>query len=187
MHRAESIIEKTERVKHELLWENNGHPDRPEGGRFFLRAWSDLVPQYRESLCDWGIGDGKVAQQFKDRGLRVTGIDIVRGCAKHFDGHVLHGPIWEPPLVPGQLFQYGYCANVLEYVPNEMIIPTLQVMKKHTVDVLWFAISSESHPTHRTVKPAHWWASAFALAFPRFYFVKEETQYIVQAYSELVK
>jgi hypothetical protein len=150
-----------------------------------------MVPQYKDTLCDWGSGDGRAARKFKDKHLRVECIDIAANANKYFDGVVHVAPIWNPPI-GDKLYVLGYCTDVMQYVPPSMVLPTLRIIKRHTVDECWFAIPYYTKPVPgittsgliKTNRPASWWVSQFAEVFPRFRFSNEEDRFIIQAFSQ---
>jgi len=186
-------IAEIERSKYERMWELDSYRERSPGERFFLRAWADMHPEvYRDSLCDWGIGTGRAATLFQKRGLRVEGVDIAHNAAREFDGKVWVGPMWAPPIPDDHKFTFGYCTDVMEHLPPEMVVESLKRIKKHTVVECWFSIANFhdregdriGEKLHLCVRPADWWAASFARVFPQFYFYSENKHYIVRAFSE---
>ena len=189
--KIESAFNRSFREDHEEAWTYGTHSNWSLGVLSFHRAWADMVPQYNDTLCDWGSGDGRAARKFKEKKLRVECIDIASNANKHFDGVVHTAPIWNPGL-GGKLYALSYCTDVMQYIPPDMVTPTLRIIKRHTVDEAWFAIPYYVKPVPgittahliKTNRPASWWASQFAEVFPRFRFSNEEDRFIVQAFSE---
>lgn len=187
----DELVEQ-ERNKYERIWNVSTYGDSSPGTKYFQRAWADLVPQVNDSLMDWGIGIGRAAQMFKNKGLRVEGLDIAHNANKEFNGKVHLGCIWDPPFEKNQFYLFGYCTDVMEHIPQERVARTLRMIKKHTVDCCWFSIAMYPDKSgakigetlHMTVQPAKWWASQFAKVFPRFKLENDGKRLIVLAFSE---
>lgn len=186
-------IAKDEQRKYEKIWNESTYRLRSPGERFFLRAYDDMKPQFRDTLCDWGIGTGRAATLFQKRGVQVDGLDIARNAVRgEFEGKVWIGPMWDPPFPKDKKFTFGYCTDVMEHIPPKMVINCLKAMKRHTADECWFSIANfpdregdkVGETLHLTVRSADWWAASFARVFPRFQFFSESKHFIVRAFSE---
>lgn len=185
-------LAESERVKYEKIWEVDRYRVDAPGEKCFLRAWADLLPAYRDTLCDWGIGTGRAAAMFQKRGLRVEGIDIAHNANREFNGVVHIGTVWNPPISEHHKYLFSYCTDVMEHIPEEMIIDTLKQIRNHTIDASWFAIAMYpdkmgalvGETLHMTVRPVTWWAATFAEVFPRFRLDSDGRRLHVVAYTE---
>lgn len=174
------------------MWSHEDYGNSSPGEKYFKRAWADLTPQYNDSFMDWGIGVGRAAQKFKDKGLRVEGLDIAKNANRAFKGHVHIGTIWNPPFPKTKKYLLGYCTDVMEHIPEPMVGKALSAIKRHTTDAVWFSVATFPDKSgaaigetlHMTVRPARWWAAQFARVFPRFRFEDEGRKIIVVAYCE---
>lgn len=188
-----SKYDNKERIKYERMWDLDSYRERSPGERFFTRAVNELIPEKgRDSLCDWGIGTGRAATLFANYGLKVEGVDIAHNAAREFHGTVHIGPIWNPPLPADKLYTFGYCTDVMEHLPPDMVLESLKAIKRHTVLECWFSIANFhdregdriGETLHLSVRPADWWAASFARVFPKFHFSSEAKHFIVRAFCE---
>lgn len=183
-----------EKEKYEKMWDLNSYRERSPGERFFERGYIALSPVKGATLCDWGIGTGRAAKLFSDKGLQVEGIDIAKNAVREFKGRVWIGTMWDPPFPKHKSFDYGYCTDVMEHIPTEKVLQTLQKIKLCTQRSCWFSIATFvdhegdaiGETLHLTLKPAEWWVTVFAKVFPRFDFTNEKKRFYIKTWSRIV-
>jgi hypothetical protein len=151
----------------------------PAPSKSFLRAKADLVIQPNESIALWGMDEPVELLTHFER-IRTRPFVIkknknkssVDGTGKAFDG-----PLWEPQIPEGVIFNYAYCENVLENIHPHTVVMVLQAMREHTNVMFWFRICLDNYE-------ASYWAHTFSRLFPRFSMSKEGNDIIVVAHKE---
>lgn len=172
----DDLVEQ-EREKHFNLWKSGFHDEHSSNDVFANRVLWELNPQWRESICDWGLGRGLAAQRFKEHGMKVEGVDLVTCIDCHFDGKVYNGPLWGPlDIDPTKKYTYGYCANVLEYLPAGLITTSLKTIKDHTHEECWFLIGGNLSIS---------WLSIFASVYDKLHYLYEDERLFIRAFSRV--
>lgn len=157
------ILSEKERVKYEKMWDLPKYSERSPGMRFLEDGLRRLQPTPGASFVDLGCGTGRVSKTLSDMGFKVTAVDIAANAGKEFDGPFVQSCLWELPESLG-VFDYGYCADVLEHLPTERVPDTLIAISKH-VRCCYFQIANFvchegdeiGEHLHLTVKPVDWW------------------------------
>lgn len=131
--------------------------DDPDHDRF-----TRLVEPYG-SVIDFGCGSGVAGVELARRGFTVRLVDQTdAGLVSDARTLPFHKqPIWkEPPAY----VNHGFCVDVLEHLPTEMISLSVYQMVRFTQSV-YLEVSTEpdafgtlvGEPLHKTVKPFVWW------------------------------
>lgn len=180
---------RSEKKKYEKIWEHNDYRRWAPGEHFFEQAYDSFEALPGDTLCDWGIGTGRAAKMFQDKGLIVEGVDIARNAVSEFLGVVHYGPIWNPPIPKGTKYSFGYCTDVMEHIHPKLVLESLKAIKKHTTIECFFSIATFDdsmgamigQQLHQCVRPPAWWAASFARVFKSFKFTSSEKYCIIRA------
>lgn len=165
MARRESIaqlesVSRSERDKYKKMWRHSQYGEASHGLASIGKVLKDHIKVSRgEKAYDFGCGDGGVVDFLADRGIDTTGIDIV-AC----DSSILEHPLWDMPsdLEPAP---YGFCFDVMQCVPEELVAPSLAGISRLVTKEAWFqiALGEDDFGTligkklHVTLKPIGWW------------------------------
>lgn len=155
--------DEIERGKYEFTWSHDVYRERSPGMRFLDDALRRLNPPVGSSILDIGCGTGRVSHELRRRGFDVTALDIAENACREFDGPFLLCPVWNIP--PVGTFDYGFCADVMEHLPTEMVDQALQNITRVCRTVYFQIANFEDHGEmvgggvhlHLTVKPLDWW------------------------------
>jgi len=130
-------------------------------------VWSDLFgeiasPEAGQSAIDIGCGAGAGGKALSTKyGLNVTYLDFDNFAnLKPFKAQ----PLWKPIIKPQGGFDFGYCCDVMEHIPEEFTMLCASNALQ-TCDHVFFSISFLpdhfgqfiGEPLHLTVKPFVWW------------------------------
>ena len=115
------------------------------------------------SVIDFGCGTGRAAMLFQERGFDVIALDLASNCLDpgvtvSFTGCCL----WDMPDIHAD---YGFCTDVMEHVPEEMVDAVLDGIRERTKKAFFQIATSKDgfgpkligEPLHVTVRPADWW------------------------------
>jgi 2-polyprenyl-3-methyl-5-hydroxy-6-metoxy-1,4-benzoquinol methylase len=156
-------VADVEREKYEAMWAVEDYANFSPGEKW-LPVFLELVGDKRGTLLDAGCGTGVAGAALAREGFDVTLADLtgdqIRGEAE--DLRFRPGPLWKP-FVRRQ-FDVGYCCDVLEHVPPEFTLLTIQNLLR-ACDRLFLSIATEpdqfgaaiGQPLHLTVQPFAWW------------------------------
>lgn len=130
------------------------------------------------SIADFGCGRGAALQEFDDNGFLPLGIDIASNAlderaAAHFP--FLRACLWNLPDC--LKFDYGYCVDVLEILPEKKIDDALMDMAVYVTHGIFFQM--ELVGPHTYGKNAEWWGDTLAVRFDQVVKV-EENEKVVQ-------
>lgn len=160
----------TEQAKYERLWGEHAQyravaPGEQHADDFILRA----RPLPANTVADFGCGTGRGALRIhRLTGATVRAFDFTANCLDAevraalgerltFATHDLTQPV-------GEMFDFGYCTDVLEHIPptdvdavltNIMTAARRLYLNVSTVDDVMGALIGE--PLHLTVQPHAWW------------------------------
>lgn len=148
----------TERKKYEAVWSHDTYRHYSPGetmiplARDFLRKPGTLV--------DIGCGTGRASLKWSKK-HRVTMLDFADN-APEVDLPFINTNIFGK--WPKDAWDYGYCCDVLEHLPEDKVEKALINIRRHCNKV-FFTIhfdqdqlgSLVGHPLHLTVKPFTWW------------------------------
>lgn len=157
-------IEQQEIKKYSDMWEFDSYRERSPGLRFVDDAVRLLQPKPGKSIVDLGCGTGRVSAYFKRMGLNTTALDLVPNACTEFDGNFVCAPLWRLDEIGS--FDYGFCADVMEHLPTEVIDQCLLEIASHC-KLTYFQIANFvdhegdkiGQQLHLTVKPFSWWAA----------------------------
>lgn len=133
---------------------------------YWHKIQDDLTPQYGDTICQWGGGDGPTAEYFRSKKYNVTVID--------------EKSIWKPVLPKDKFFTLSY-SWIVDKSPFNLPLCALEEIRAHTVDIAWFTILPDNN------RPKSYWAAVFAKVFPRFHFTDDHGRLYVRAFPELIR
>lgn len=165
---AISLVER-ERTKYEAAWE------LPEYAKYSPGAWAapvflDLF-QPPASVIDLGCGRGDGGRVLAEAGFDVVYLDVVDARAEDLRGKSFRQrPLWN--LIPVESFladrtdryDIGYCCDVMEHIPTEMVglcLHRIRISTSRTFFTIGLTPDSfgamVGEPLHLTVRPFTWW------------------------------
>lgn len=165
-----------ERAKYRAVWSHRDYGAQADGEPMVERAWEGVGCHPGQSLIDWGCGCGRPAQMFQDRGLEVTGFDIAGNCLDHdINVPLVVGTLWDPPQ---NLFSdYAFCTDVLEHIPPEHLLDTLNVLVHRTLKAGFFQVDTfpdlygprmiPPRQLHLSLHSREWWLREFRARWPK--------------------
>ena len=167
---VESDLRQYEKKKYEEMWTHPEYKQHSPGERHFDRAFTHLKPKPGDTLIDYGVGTGKMAFKFCERGLKVLGIDIANNCLirdkdwpDNFTFKVEN--LWVFNEFPRKS-KFGICTDVLEHIPENRVDQVLDRIYENTEHSGYISIhTGRDHfgpkyinkELHITVKPQEWW------------------------------
>ena len=171
---VKKIIGNPERFKYEAAWKHDDYR-KVAPGEMCLPIFMDTVkPPRNATFIDFGAGTGRAGHKAWQQGLDVTLVDFIDHCLDDnvrddlcdtlkFVNHDLTKPI-------DLRGDYGYCADVMEHVPESDVDAVLRNMLTNCREVFFNISTVEDHfgdelemgPLHVTVRPYSWWLNKFA-------------------------
>lgn len=156
MHTVES-----EKAKYHKAWSTAYEPDSSCGLRhvnYFVHVF-DIQPG--QTVADVGCGNGIASAYLHSKELLVTGIDLV-DTAWAQPLPFIEACVWELPDIS---FDYVFCTDVFEHLPEEKVELALDNIKRIANKGVYFSIATRpdskgkeiGEVLHLTVKPFEWW------------------------------
>lgn len=160
-----------EKEKYRKVWEHPEYRKVSPGEMEMQRAFITMGCREGESLNDYGCGTARATKWFQEKGLTVVGID-----------HAVNAVETDVPISPATLWDmydvtasdYGFCCDVMEHIPPEMVHKVLREISERTRLMAWFRIATRpdvmgertiGEPLHLTIQSAAWWEGALTVAF----------------------
>lgn len=173
-----SVIERpSEKAIYEELWqqpEYRLYSPGEEGAQLFL---THAQPRPGASVIDFGCGTGRGGLLLAILGqMNVTLLDFAPSCLDDDIRPMLETQAHTLRFVEADLAdfvpvtaQYGFCADVMEHIPPELVDRTLDNILRAAQHV-WFQINTKpdkmgalvGHSLHLTVRPMAWWLQKLA-------------------------
>jgi SAM-dependent methyltransferase len=171
LHLTDPVL--SERAKYDEIWGHEEYHKFSPGLENVERFIGVMEPVAGSSLIDIGCGAGVAGIQFERVGFRVTYLDLSdagldpKVNRKHFIQHELWSDKW--PLHNKRGWDYGFCCDVMEHLPTEYTMLSLDRIIK-ACRVSWFQIAHchdtygqlIGSPLHLTVQPFAWWRDRIA-------------------------
>ena len=159
-----------EKAKYEKMWGFDAYRERSPGFRHVNQALSlfkEKDPKFGDTLIDLGCGTGRVSKFLQETGFEVTALDIAQNALTEFNGRFICSSLWEIPD-DIEVFRFGFCADVMEHLPPEMVPDAIACVSKH-VEIGYFQIANFvchegdkiGEHLHLSVFPADWWEKQF--------------------------
>lgn len=133
-----------------------------------------VAESYNEKpyIIDFGFGSGYAMDFFEGRGLCVEGTDISSFAVetqKKKGRRAYHRSLDNLGLLEDNQYNIGFCNDVIEHVPEELVVPSLEEMTRVCSDYLFLSVcptpshhlSLEGENLHLTVRPESWWEEKF--------------------------
>lgn len=163
-----SSTRQREREKYERMWSAGRlYRRHSPGERMFEKTYVAMGLNPSDSVLDIGCGTGRAALRFSARGHRVHCVDIARNCldpVAEMSLELTVACLWDRYELPLQAYDWGYCTDVMEHLPEEHVLAALWEMRRHCRRI-FFAIAlfedqcgkQVGEVLHLTVKPPRWW------------------------------
>ena len=157
-------IQAKEAAKYAEAWAIPGYL-KHSPGEIHSDMFADVTGcEKGQTAIDFGCGAGAGGKALRDRhGLDVTFFDLERyaGCPDPF----VRGSLWDERSFPARVFDYGYCCDVMEHLPEQFTMLAVKNMLTACAKGIVFSISFlpdhygkfVGEPLHLTVKPFVWW------------------------------
>lgn len=152
-----------ERTKYTKMWDLPAYRKVAPGERQVSKAIESLSMKPGSTLLDFGVGTGRAAQSFQDKGFIVTGVDIAENCLDPaVSVPVIIASLWSLP--EDLTADYGFCTDVMEHIPTEKVDDVLRCISK-AVPKCFFMIDTVpdrmgkliGEKLHVTVQREPWW------------------------------
>lgn len=166
-------MRQEEQAKYEKMWTFDRYRVVAPGEKLVNKAISSMGMRYGSSVLDLGCGTGRAAQQFKDLGFFVIGVDFAANCLDD-DIDIIFRQVclWEPFDLPSD---YGFCTDVMEHIPTDYVGDVLENIYLNVTEGCFFQIATRKdgmgrligQPLHLTVKSSDWWEKALKRHFPK--------------------
>jgi SAM-dependent methyltransferase len=177
-------IQTFEAESYAELWGSVDAYKRVSPGEQHARVFHDLVQDPGATVLDAGCGEGKGLVALDALGYRVAGMDLtdagLNATAKTFPfiqdtlWHDLKPSVYlfhvqQPTVFHAERVDYVFCCDVLEHLPEQFTMLTVQRLLEITDKALFFSVFFIQdgygpwigRPLHLTVKPFVWWRDAF--------------------------
>jgi SAM-dependent methyltransferase len=158
------VTTASERLKYKRMWALPGYSVTSPGLAMVDYFLQSVEWERGEVVLDAGCGTGRAAMKLKANGLNAIGLDFVdaREPASK-DLAFIDACLWEAKGIPK--FDWVFCADVMEHLPNEHVEATLNNLSRATVKGGLFQIALFhdgygkyiGETLHLTVQPPEWW------------------------------
>lgn len=153
-----------ERAKYQEIWSIPEYRVQSPGLEDVDHFMDVMDPPHGSSLIDIGCGEGLAGLEFAKRGFHVNWLDLTdAGLSPKVDrSRFIEAPLWSN--WPRDLWDYGYCCDVLEHIPSEYtMICVGRILQACETAWLRIALTPDAfgqmigEPLHLTVRPFDWW------------------------------
>lgn len=158
------VVIDQERDKYERIWAVPDYGKFSPGEKYLDLFYELAAPEPPASIVDIGAGSGRAALALHEQGFRVSAFDITdEGYEAKGKVPLLLGSVWRD-LPRVKTWNYGYCCDMLEHIPTEYVMLTLERIQCSVRD-LFCSISTMpdgfgakiGETLHMTVQPFEWW------------------------------
>jgi len=163
-------VAKQERDKYNEIWTKVPEYRLNSPGKNNVeRFMREMEPDYNSSVIDLGAGACAAGKELEANGLNVWHLDIT-DAAKPEDvpaHRFIVSPLWSqwhPPSDVGEVFDYGFCCDVMEHIPTEYTMLCLdRIITECRVSWIQIALVEDGmgaaigETLHLTVRPFDWW------------------------------
>lgn len=117
-----------------------------------------------KKILDIGCMNGYIMDSFIDLGYDVCGLepsDLYK--LSKYPERIFNIPLHE---IKDKKFDFVFCSEVMEHIPEELVLPSLQALRDVLDGVAFFTISDDKDvdPTHITIHDRAWWVDRFSEA-----------------------
>lgn len=134
------MIYEQERAKYKRMW------DQPEYRGFspaeqIVGIAHSMIKKYGNigTLIDFGSGTGRATKRFHDLGHQVTMVDFASNAIEVEGIDFIDSCLWDLPTYLKA--DNGFCSDVMEHIPTEMVSQTLDCIHHATTDLMLFQIA----------------------------------------------
>lgn len=159
-----------ERIKYERMWAEPDYRNHSPG-KYWAEIFADIAdPKSGETLIDLGCGSGGATE-----GLTALGLDIAQVDLADFRSDKTlpfrEAPLWSNWSFPVRFARadYGYCCDVMEHIPLEYTMLTLERIRGNCRRVFFSIAHLQDscggligETLHLTVRPFEWWRDRLA-------------------------
>lgn len=164
-------VATSEKQKYEAIWNVDNYAKATSPGVENVKNFMKVLDSHPKSssLIDLGCGSGKAGLEFIRLGFDVTLIDITdTGLDAEVAnrGRFIEMPLWDHrwPKFKATGWDYGYCCDVMEHIPTEYVMLTLERIVS-ACRITFFSIALRpdvfgatiGQPLHLTVRDFIWW------------------------------
>jgi hypothetical protein len=162
---------RREDQKYSALWVN-GYKDA--NWKRLARAGLRLAESLdgNPTLIDFGFGRGSAMDFFEGRGVEVAGVEISSYAISEQlrrGRKVYHSGLDNLAMLEDDQYNIGFCSDVIEHVPEDLVVPSLDEMTRVCLDYLLLSVcptpshhlSLDGENLHLTVRPESWWEELF--------------------------
>jgi 2-polyprenyl-3-methyl-5-hydroxy-6-metoxy-1,4-benzoquinol methylase len=165
----------TERRKYQRMWAMPEYSQYSPGEQFLRLFPGEPIVEVaaldgrkihtrHNTVIDLGCGTGRVGLALKERGFHVTladHVDAREPAVKQAELPFLEVSLWSEW---NGHWDYGYCCDVMEHIPTEYVMATLEQIAAHC-DHVFFSINNLpdgfgrtiGEQLHLTIRPFQWW------------------------------
>lgn len=157
-----------EKAKYEEIWSIPEYRASPSPGlRNVDRFLTVFQPETfgTSDIVDIGCGTGLAGLEFQKRTtMKAHWVDITDAALDPAvpRSRFKQTPIWQ--WQPGRTYHYGFCCDVMEHIPPEYVMLSIDRMVQNC-DLVWLAICNMEDKMgihigehlHLTVQPFNWW------------------------------
>jgi len=119
-------------------------------------------------LIDLGFGKGTAMEFFEEKGYDVSGVEVSKYAVENQKKKkriVFHSTLDGLKIFRDNRFKIGFCNDVIEHVPEHLIISSLKEISRICSNYLYISIcptpahhkSLEGEQLHLTIQPREWW------------------------------
>lgn len=152
-------LARQEQAKYRRMWGVPDYRRHSPGLQLAPAVWEHFGRPQCGTLIDYGCGEGRAMDWFAERGLEVSGVDLVA-----LRPDVVEATLWDLPD-NGLLSDYAYCADVLEHIPESRVYDALLGMWMRTEGMAALSVATvdctvgrrHGEQLHLTVEPVEWW------------------------------
>ena len=159
-------LTKIECNKYRRMWDKPIYWKYSPGELLAPQMFDLFDLQIGDSLVDYGCGSGKAIDYFRNRGLNVSGIDLIP-----LRDDVIEACLWDLPEIKSD---WAFCVDVMEHIPPEKVDDVLKSIQERTYNGAMFVIALGKDAMgkeigeilHLTCRPVDWWIAVLEKYWP---------------------
>lgn len=170
-------LEADEQLKYSLMWHDEGYRKSAPNEEKFLPVVVDAICELgikkKDTIIDYGCGNGAAVNLFNKIGMNASGVDFVEHALDR-EIPFIRSCLWELPDISSK---WAFSTDVMEHIPEEKVTAVLDGIRARTTHGAYFLIHLGKDPwgfrvegvgeeLHVTQKPAEWWANLLFERWP---------------------